>query len=386
MSTTTITTTQSQSLSDRLAAAKASVTENPVKTVLMVLFVIALLVGAGLLIRYFLNKRAADAATATAAAAAATAAAAAAATTATSTDAAAAATVNGSTAVAVPVNGGVVVATNGAKAPSASVAGITATTPAQAAAAMEKPQTVAALADNTVPWWQREFAKLPAMGVCEHGKYNPAPFPYDDRNMIYEAQAFNYLNEKDGYDGSEDLYAVAAMTRGDSASQIYARAKSNGIALLNRGAIRDPEKMLPRADPNSEYMRLFQVGASIADIQKNLPKTTDLMKLARERPGGLAFQIPAEKPPLYSEGINCERNARIPSRASDKNQLFCINPIDPRELYSYRPSVLQDSVLADGGRFPNGGGFTQDAPITSVSATDSASGSSQATAAAVAAM
>jgi len=371
MSTTT---TQSQSLSDRLAAAKATASENPIKTVLVVLFVIALLVGAGLLIRYFMNKQAADAA------------AAAAATTAAANAATAAA---GTTAAATPVAGAVAADALSAKPigtapPASGVVGITATTVDQvAAAAAAKPVSVAELADSTVPWWQREFAKLPAMGVCEHGKYNPAPFPYDNRNMLYEAQAFNGLNEKDGNNGSEDLYAMAAMTRGDTASEIYARAKSNGIALLNRGAIRDPEKMLPRADPNSEYMRLFQVGASITDIQKNLPKTSDLMKMARERPGGLAFQIPAEKPPLYTEGVNCERRARIPTRASDRNQLFCINPIDPRSLFDFRPHPLLDSVLADGGRNPNGGGFAETAPVTSQTSTASAASSSQAAASAM---
>jgi hypothetical protein len=259
--------------------------------------------------------------------------------------------------------------------PVASVPGIQATT-APAVAEAQREKTVAELADNHVPWWQREYAKMPAMQVCERGKYTPVPFPYDERNNLYDAQAHNALNNAaDSH--KEDLYAVAANTKGDTVSEMYARARPNGIALLNRGAIRDPEKMLPRADPNSEYMRLFKVGASIADIQKHLPKTTDLMRLARERPSGMAFSIPLEKPPLYTEGVNCERRARIPSRASDKNQLFCINPIDPREYYDYRPHPLLDSVLADGGRHPNGGGFTQDAPNTGGVASGSAANSSQ---------
>ena len=364
-STTATATTASQSLSDRLAAAKAGVSENPVKSamyVLLVLFVIGLLVGGYFLIRHFMNKDANGATVAplvgVAAATAATAAAAA---------ATSAASVNGASAATPDA------ASKVSPGPSASVAGISATpAPVQEA---EKPVTLASLANETVPWWQREFAKLPAMQVCEHGQYNPAPFPYDNRNVLYEAQAFNRLNEKDS--GSDGMYTAAAMTRGDTASEIYARSKSNGIALLNRGAIRDPEKMLPRADPNTEYMRLFQVGASIADIQKNLPKTKDLMKLARDRPAGLPFQIPTEKPPLYTDGINCERRARIPTRASDKNQLFCINPNDPRELYDYRPHPLLDSVVANGGRNPNGGGFSQDAPVTSRVDNSSAAQSSQ---------
>lgn len=369
MSSTTGTTTTapSQSLSDRLAAAKAGVSQNPLKTFFIVLFVIGLLVGGYFLIAHLMKAKngassAADAAATETANSVATGNAA-------STSASAAdATMAAAAAPTVAVDA----ASSKTKLPTASVAGITTTAMVPEA---EKPVTVASLADNTVPWWQRELAKAPAMQVCEHGQYNPAPFPYDNRNVLYEAQAFNRLNDKDS--SSDGMYTAAAMTRGDTASEIYARSKSNGIALLNRGAIRDPEKMLPRADPDTEYMRLFQVGASIADIQKNLPKTKDLMKLARDRPAGLPFQIPTEKPPLYTDGINCERRARIPTRASDKNQLFCINPLDPRELYDYRPHPLLDSVIANGGRNPNGGGFSQDAPVTSRVDNSSAAQSSQ---------
>jgi hypothetical protein len=221
--------------------------------------------------------------------------------------------------------------------------------------------SVAQLANNTVPWWQRELAKLPAMEPSTRAKYDTVPFPYDGRNKFYEAEAFNQFNADKlasrAPGAKEDMFTDAAIVRGDNASEIYARARPNGIAMLNRGAIRDPEKMLPRVDPSVEANRLFKVGASISDIQKYLPKTTDLMKMARERPSGLAFSIPPEKPPLYTEGVNCERHARLPSRASEKNQLFCINPIDPRELYDYRPHPLLDSVLVAGGRHPNGGGF-----------------------------
>jgi hypothetical protein len=234
---------------------------------------------------------------------------------------------------------------------------------------------VAQLAGATVPWWQRELAKLSAMEPYTHAKYDFTPFPYDGRNKFYEAEAFNKFNADKlanlAPGPKDDMYTDAAIVRGDNASEIYARARPNGIALLNRGAIKDPEKMLPRVDPSVEKNRLFKVGATIEDIQKYLPKTTDLMKMARERPSGLAFSIPPEKPPLYTEGVNCERHARLPSRASDKNQLFCINPIDPRELYDYRPHPLLDSILVAGGRHPNGGGFSQ-IPQTVAPSTSSA--------------
>lgn len=238
------------------------------------------------------------------------------------------------------------------------------------------------LADETVPWWQRELAKLPAMQVCKDGKYKEMPFPYDHRNDFYDAEAHNELSRVQHGTATEDadLYVTASKSQGDSASEIYSRATSSGISLLNRGAIRDPEKMLPTAKAGDEVNRLFKVGASISDIQKHLPKTTDLMRMARDRPSGLSFQIPAEKPPLYTEGINCERRARIPTRASDKNQLFCINPIDPREYFDYRPHPLLDSVLADGGRFPNGGGFGAEGDVGPTGASTSAAQSSAAAA------
>jgi len=251
----------------------------------------------------------------------------------------------------------------------------------EAEAVPEEPPTAKDLADDTVPWWQREFAKLPAMDVCEHGKYTEQPYPYEKSNPMYDAQAYNNLeSDPCASKKNDNLYTVATQAQGDSASEIYARARPNGIALLNRGAIRDPHKMLPTAKSGDEKLRKFQVGASIADIQKHLPKTTDLMKMARDRPSGLSFQIPLEKPPLYTEGINCERRARIPTRASDKNQLFCINPIEPREYYDYRPHPLLDSVLADGGRFPQGGGFAGDAPNTGSPFTASAESASAAAA------
>lgn len=206
------------------------------------------------------------------------------------------------------------------------------------------------LADNTVPWWQREYAKLEGVVACDVGKYGPQPFPYDVKNDLYKSQAFNKWASTGECEKEHNLYTVAQMAPGDSASEIYARARPSGIALLNRGAIRDPEKMLPRAQPGDEKYRRFQVGASIADIQKHLPKTTDLMKMARRRPAGLSFQIPRERPPFYTEGINCERRARVPPRTANRDQLFCINPIDPSEYYDYRPHPLLDSVYADTGR------------------------------------
>lgn len=403
MSTETPTT---QSLADRVESEKATVeavetkARSPLKTALMIAGAIAFLVGIGLLAYRFLSTTAAnnsqdpaaapssapeDANAATAAAAVSEAPIGAATATKAATVVAEAALSNAAQvskpAMASP---GIVVDKNGAGAAPAAAAKMTAAAAAAAAAAPAAPEekqlSVADLANETVPWWQREFAKLPAMEACEHGKYGDNIYPYDHRNPMYDAGAYDKMNTDVCGPEEDNLYTKATVSQGDSASEIYARARPNGIALLNRGAIRDPEKMLPRATSGDEKLRRFQVGASIADIQKHLPKTTDLMKMARDRPSGLSFQIPLEKPPLYTEGINCERRARIPTRASDKNQLFCINPIDPRELYDYRPHPLLDSVLASGGRHPQGGGFAGGAPDTGAAAASSAAASSAAAA------
>jgi hypothetical protein len=104
---------------------------------------------------------------------------------------------------------------------------------------------------------------------------------------------------------------------GASVAKIYAGtsgAERKGISLINqKSRMTDPSKLLPRVDPSRQSERLVQAGPSIADIARRVPQAADIMKSLKAARGSgfggsaLAQQLPRDKPPLYTQGLNAFR-------------------------------------------------------------------------------
>lgn len=155
----------------------------------------------------------------------------------------------------------------------------------------------------------------------------------------------------------EDFGARVQQTDGvGSVAKIYgsaggdARIERKGIALINqKSRMTDPSKLLPRVDPARQSERLVQAGPSIADIARRVPQAADIMKALKASRGSvLAQQLPRDKPPLYTQGLNAFRQTRLPpQQVGNVPGAIGISPLELSDVANFEVNpFLQASKAA----------------------------------------
>jgi hypothetical protein len=192
---------------------------------------------------------------------------------------------------------------------------------------------------NMVPAYQAALKNLPAMQSAH----------------LQEAFAGNNIgaSAREGIDGSttvtfdsdsfgdgEDYDARVRQTKGVGIGSIYAKGDGLGMSLINqKSRMVDPAKMLPRATPGQESERLVQVGPSIAEIGCRVPQAADLMRMLRaSRGSAFSQQIPRDRPPVYTTGLNSVRSTRLPAQPSLDGCTLGVSPLEVSDLIDYTPN------------------------------------------------
>ena len=138
----------------------------------------------------------------------------------------------------------------------------------------------------------------------------------------------------------EDYQERVKQTEGVGVSAIYSRGDKKGISMINqKSRMVDPTKMVPQVDPSRQSERMVQAGPSIEDIGCRVPKAADIMRLLRaSRGNALSHQIPRDKPPIYTEGLNAFRQTPLPQSTGDTGCTIGISPYEVSDLIDYTPN------------------------------------------------
>lgn len=202
-----------------------------------------------------------------------------------------------------------------------------------------------------VPPYQAAVQSLPAMQKAhlqqEYSGTGIGPSAREGidpiSNATFDSTAF----------GPDDDYSERVkQTEGVGVSSIYSRGDKKGISMINqKSRMIDPTKMVPQVDPSRQSQRMVQAGPSIEDIGCRVPKAADIMRLLRaSRGNALSHQIPRDKPPVYTEGLNAFRQTPLPQSAGDTGCTIGISPYEVSDLIDYAPNpFLQRSRSTEVG-------------------------------------
>lgn len=202
-----------------------------------------------------------------------------------------------------------------------------------------------------VPPYQAAVQSLPAMQQAHfQQEYAGTGIGPSRREGIDPISSSTFDSTTFGPD--EDYGERVKQTAGVGVSAIYSRGDGKGISLINqKSRMLDPTKMLPQTSEACQADRMVQAGPSIADIKNRVPKAADIMRMLRaSRGNALSYQIPREKPPLYTEGLNAFRPTPLPQSTGDNGCVIGISPYEVSDLIEYTPNpFLQRSRSTEVG-------------------------------------
>jgi len=198
---------------------------------------------------------------------------------------------------------------------------------------------------------QKRLRALPAMQRRNLNQQTPATGIGANVRQGVDAMASSSFDAANGDDDASYAARVQQTAgAGGALAGIYANDATAGISLINqKSRMVDPARLMPHAQPGDESKRMVQAGPSIADIQRHVPSVTDIMRMQRYGGGSvLSHQIPRERPPLYTMGLNAFRKTKLPAKTCEGTQLFGISPYELSDLVDYRPNpFLESSKAAD---------------------------------------
>lgn len=199
-----------------------------------------------------------------------------------------------------------------------------------------------------VPSYQQQLKQMPA---TQQLNLQQATAATNVGPNVYQGIDSHAVADLDSsvYDAADTFDQHVRQTAGATAgiAGIYGACDTKGISMINqKSRMVNPLSMLPHADPSQQANRMVQAGPSIADIACKVPRQADIMRMMRSGASVLSQTIPADKPPLYTEGLNAFRPTRLPARTSAGTQLFGISPLEISDVIDVTPNPFLNSSSA----------------------------------------